>query len=88
MGFVYDPQLIEMTNGWDLAKRALQAYEERQGHMRVPRRFAIPKDDASWEKELWGIKLGYTVNAIRNNNYFEERRRELEEMGFDYSRQR
>jgi CRISPR/Cas system-associated protein Cas5 (RAMP superfamily) len=88
MGFDYDRQFIQMFYGWDLVKRALLAYKDRVGHMRVPSRFAIPKDDASWEKELWGIKLGNSVQNIRNRNNYEERREELETMGFDFSSQR
>jgi hypothetical protein len=86
MGFDYDPQLI--LYGWDLVERALQAYKERVGHLCVPRKFAIPNNDASWPKELWGMKLGNAVSHIRNDNHYEERRKELEAMGFDYSSQR
>jgi hypothetical protein len=87
MGFDYDSQLIKTSYGWDLVRRALQAYKGKHGHMRVPYKFRFINYDPSWPNVLWGIKLGYMVNRIRNANLYKERREELEEMGFDYGPQ-
>jgi hypothetical protein len=66
MGFDYDPQPIGY--GWDLVKRALQAYERIYEDLLVPASFTIPEGDASWERDLWGMKLGITVMSIRNRD--------------------
>ena len=50
MGFDYDPQPIGY--GWDLVKRALQAYERITGNLLVPFSFTIPEGDASWDPDM------------------------------------
>jgi hypothetical protein len=85
MGFDFDPQMKRY--GWDLINRALQVYKSKEGNLRVPNDFTIPKDDASWEPDLWGVKLGNTVITIRNKNAYSKFKQELEEMGFDFEHQ-
>jgi hypothetical protein len=85
MGFDYNLQ--PLGYGWDLVKRALQAYERIEGHLLVPKTFTIPEDDAMWEPDLWGMKLGFVVTNIRNSNQYAEHKAELEEMEFDFSPQ-
>jgi hypothetical protein len=80
MGFKYDRQQY----GWDLVKRALQAYEKKRGNLLVPYLFMIPLNSSSWHEDLWGIFLGSVVKNIRNDNEYGGHRAELEEMGFDY----
>jgi hypothetical protein len=70
-----------------MVKRALQAYERIYEDLLVPASFTIPEGDASWERDLWGMKLGITVMSIRNRDAYAELRPELEEMGFDYDPQ-
>jgi hypothetical protein len=72
--------------GWDLVKRALLAYKDREGDLLVPQGFIIPEED-EWEKILWGVKLGTAVNGIRNYNTYKQYRPELEKTGFDYDPQ-
>jgi hypothetical protein len=85
MGFEYEPQL--QRYGWEVVKRALLAYESNKGNLRVPRTFSIPVDDASWEQDLWGMKLGFVVYNIRNKNAYSNNKQELLAMGFDYLNQ-
>jgi Fe2+ transport system protein FeoA len=85
----YKQELEEMGfdfewHNWDLVKRALKAYKSKTGDLLVPYDFIIPAGDTSWEQDLWGMKLGKTVDSIRNKNHYSGYKQELEEMGFDY----
>ena len=53
-------------------------------NLEAPSSFVIPQDDESWPTKFWGIKLGRTLNNIRNNGAFSEYRNELEGMGFNF----
>ena len=85
MGFDFDPQ--RAINGWEKVKHALLAYKSLYDDLLVPSGFVIPKD-ADWPEELWDLKLGNTVNSIRNQGIYSTNRAELEEMGFDFDPQR
>ena len=85
MGFDFDPQ--STAHGWENVKRALLAYKSLCRDLLVCQSFVIPKD-ADWPEDLWGMKLGLTVNNIRNNGAYSTYRAELEEMGFDFDPQR
>eukprot|EP00586_Coscinodiscus_wailesii_P020234 CAMPEP_0172499810 /NCGR_PEP_ID=MMETSP1066-20121228/131256_1 /TAXON_ID=671091 /ORGANISM="Coscinodiscus wailesii, Strain CCMP2513" /LENGTH=342 /DNA_ID=CAMNT_0013273743 /DNA_START=363 /DNA_END=1389 /DNA_ORIENTATION=- len=67
---------------------ALKRYKEVHGDLLVPQPFVIPGDDPErWpEEELWGLRLGARVNAIRSQGTFVKtnpgRREELTELGF------
>lgn len=47
------------------ALSALQTFKATHGHLRVPRTFVVPSDDASWPRPAWGYKLGAHVNQLR-----------------------
>jgi hypothetical protein len=66
-----------------VVRRALLA----TGDLLVPKAFTIPKDDASWAKDLWGVKLGKKVNSIRIRNAYSDYMQELDDMGFDFDPQ-
>ena len=85
MGFDFDPQSTG-RHGWENVKRALLAYKSLRSDLLVPQRFVIP-ENADWPEDLWGMKLGLTVNNIRNNGTYSAYRTELEEMGFDFDPQ-
>lgn len=46
----------------------------------VGRRFVVP-NKAPWPRHLWGLKLGYQLNNVRNNNHFKQHYDKLVEMG-------
>jgi hypothetical protein len=82
MGFVWD----EFEHRW--AKEvlpALHTYLDLNGHLRVPKSFAVP-EEAPWAKQCWGMKLGGPVSNIRSSEQFvkdrPERRQLLDDMGF------
>ena len=84
MGFDFNPQRI--VHGWENVKRALLKYKSLRGDLLVPYRFVIP-ENAHWPEDLWGMKLGVTVNNIRNKGIYSTHRAELEGMGFDFDSQ-
>ena len=84
MGFHFDSQ--STAHGWQNVKRALLAYKLLCCDLLVPVSFVIP-ENADWPEDLWGMKLGFSVNSIRNNGAYSTYRYELEEMGFDFDAQ-
>ena len=80
-GFEFDMHKLS----WEKARLALLQYKELEGDMNVPFRFVVPSD-GDWPEEMWGKKLGKSVNMIRTCGQYvrddEERRQWLEEQGF------
>ena len=70
---------------WADALLLLQTYKQENDHLEVPAAFVVPSTEP-WPEELWGTKLGKTVNHIRSRGTFvkdnEERRQILDELGF------
>jgi hypothetical protein len=77
----------EMERQWEVAKGVLAKYKQLHGDLEVPFRFVVPESE-EWREEMWGKKLGKTVNQIRTPKYFvrdsQERRQWLEEAGFRF----
>ena len=71
--------------GFDVIFSALTAFKNVRGHLKVHREFVVPQNDSAYPEKSWGMKLGYTVNCIRNNGYYAERRDQLEALGLDYN---
>ncbi len=46
--------------------------------------FIIPTNSSDFPEEFWEMKLGITVNTIRNNNAYADHKDELTALGFDY----
>ena len=65
---------------------ALAKYKEIFGDLLVPQPFVVPEGDANWPADLWGLRLGARVNAIRSQGTFvnaaPERKDELDALGF------
>jgi hypothetical protein len=71
---------------YEFFKRCCLKYKEIHGNLLVPQKLSIPWSE-SWPEEMWGVKLGSTVNLIRNNKRYSIHRDELIAIGFDYSKQ-
>lgn len=51
---------------WEhVALSALCAFQRSHGHLRVPRNFVVPENDATWPRAAWGYRLGAHVNQLR-----------------------
>lgn len=57
---------------FDMVYDALVIYKKLHGDLLVPQAFFVPSENNVWPEELWGLKLGVRVSAIRcqgNNTY-------------------
>jgi hypothetical protein len=85
IGFDFNPQ----TGGYKYKsiKSALLSYQELNGHMLVPRDFAVLSSDIRWPKETRGMRLGFVVGNIRSQISNTDHREDLESIGFDFNPQ-
>jgi hypothetical protein len=64
---------------------ALTIYKKLYNDLLVPQPFVVPKDP-KWPRDVWGVRLGARVNAIRSQGTFvnnsEKRRKLLTDLGF------
>ena len=89
MGFAYKrPSKVEpqsMSKRFERLFNALKMYKELYGTLDVPQHFIIP-EEAPWEEEVHGLRLGSRVNAIRSQGTFVKnnpsRREMLTDLGF------
>ena len=76
---------ISMSRRFERLVAALGAYRVVYGNLDVPQHFAVP-ESPDWPEEVWGLRLGSRVNAIRSQGTFVKnnpaRRELLSEMGF------
>lgn len=49
---------------FEVVYRTLVKYKELFGDLMVPQAFVVPKEEP-WDEDMWGLKLGARVNAIR-----------------------
>jgi len=65
---------------------ALATYKKMYGDLLVPQPFVVPSDTDQWPREVWGLRLGARVNAIRSQGTFVNttpfRKQELDDLGF------
>lgn len=68
---------------------ALANYRKLYGDLMVPQPFVVPSQTNRWPEDLWGIRLGARVNAIRSQgtfvNNYPDRRGQLDKLGFIWS---
>ncbi|KAF0690250.1 Aste57867_18347 [Aphanomyces stellatus] len=80
MGFIWDA--LEAT--WQRKLQALALYHARVGDLHMKREFVIPAQDPAWPMELWGLRLGMVVHNLRHTTLSDERRGQLDAMGFPW----
>lgn len=70
---------------WANVFLGLETYKKINGDLLIPQPFVIP-NEPEWPEQVWGLRLGARVNAIRSQNTFiknnPERREMLVELGF------
>lgn len=68
---------------------ALKRYREIHGDLLVPQPFVVPSKSNDWAEDLWGLRLGARVNAIRSQGTFvgnnPDRKKLLDDLGFVWS---
>lgn len=67
---------------------ALQTYKKIYGDLLVPQPFTVPEEEP-WTEDIWGLRLGARVNAIRSQGTFvnsnPDRLQLLDDLGFSWS---
>jgi hypothetical protein len=84
MGFDFSDR--KSRYDWASIRLALRTFEDIHGHMNVPRKYDLPRDDPRWPEQTWGIKLGNVVSVIRIRGCYKAHHDELKEMGFVFER--
>lgn len=86
LGFQFDGKVAANDARFNRVYTGLVRYKEINGDLLVPQPFVIPENDDQWEEDLWGLRLGARVNAIRSQGTFiktdPSRKTLLDELGF------
>ena len=90
LGFVWEEtgRALYAKKRFELIFQALEVYKTLHGDLLVPQAFVVPKDTSDWPEELWDLKLGARVNAMRSQGTLvsnsPDRRARLDEIGFTW----
>jgi len=86
LGLELDGKVAANSARYKLVYDTLVRYKEIYGDLLVPQPFIVPQESSEWKEEMWGLRLGARVNAIRSQGTFvntePSRRDELTELGF------
>ena len=97
LGFVWDAHELAFLRVYralkhfrKLEKAKLVGTAREYRILRVPSKFVVPMgEEQGWPEDLWGLQLGAKCAAIRQKELYvknnPERRRALEELGFQWS---
>ncbi|KAG9404843.1 hypothetical protein AC1031_005054 [Aphanomyces cochlioides] len=80
LDFPWAGQRLKST--WSDKLTALQTFKQIHGHLLVPRTFHVPSNDPAWPANTWEIHLGVLVNNLRTRDQPEDRRAQLDALGF------
>ena len=73
---------------FDAVYRTLQRYKALNGHLKIPIEFIVPATE-NWEKEMWGLLLGYKALGIKDKGYYingdDRKRQMLVDLGFEFN---
>lgn len=87
LGLIFgdSPKVLLSKKKFDLLFQGLLFYRSVFGDLQVPETYVVPSEDP-WPEQLWGIRLGSRVHAIRTHGTlianFPERREMLASIGF------
>ena len=88
LGFEFDGKAAANDQRYQKVYDALKCYKELNGDLYVPQPYVVPDGDKDWPEDLWGLRLGARVNAIRSQGTFvrtnPDRKVELDELGFEW----
>uniref|UniRef100_A0A7S4SEJ8 Helicase-associated domain-containing protein n=1 Tax=Ditylum brightwellii TaxID=49249 RepID=A0A7S4SEJ8_9STRA len=87
IGFEFDGKVAANDARYKKVYDALVRYKEINGDLLIPQPFVVPENN-DWSEEMWGLRLGARVNAIRSQGTFVKtnpaRKEELDELGFEW----
>jgi hypothetical protein len=77
-----------VNDTWTTNLLALKTYREIYGHVRVPKRFVVPRDDLRWPIDTRGRKIGNFVRCLRQRQgrLSQHQVNALDELGFAWGR--
>lgn len=88
IGFQFDGKVAANDARFNNVYEALVRYKELNGDLLVPQPFVIPDKNSDWPEQMWGLRLGARVNAIRSQGTFVKtnpsRREQLDKLGFEW----
>lgn len=88
IGFEFDGKVAANDARFNNVFDALVRYKELNGDLLVPQPFVIPDKSDDWPEQMWGLRLGARVNAIRSQGTFVKtnpaRRERLDKLGFEW----
>jgi hypothetical protein len=88
IGFEFDGKAAANDSRFNTVFDALVRYKELNGDLLVPQPFIVPEGSDEWSEELWGLRLGARVNAIRSQGTFVKtdpaRKQMLDDIGFEW----
>jgi hypothetical protein len=64
--------------------KALSDYKAVHGDVLVPAKFVVPRGDAAYSFNAWGLKLGWNLQTIRLGGCYSEHRDRLEALGVNF----
>jgi len=70
--------------GFATTYAAFKVYKEKNGDLRIPKNFIVPENDPDYPPDAWGLKLGNSLQSIRNHGVFSDHKDELMDLGFVY----
>lgn len=86
LGLELDGKVAANSARYKLVYDALVRYKEIFGDLYVPQPFVVPQKTEDWPEDMWGLRLGARVNAIRSQGTFvntePSRKEELTALGF------
>ncbi|CAK4080710.1 unnamed protein product [Aphanomyces euteiches] len=71
-----------LKSSWSDKLTALETFKQIHGHLVVPRTFHVPSNDPEWPGNTWEIHLGVLVNNLRTREQPDDRRLQLDALGF------
>jgi hypothetical protein len=86
LGFRMDAKSASNDLRYQKVYDALVRYKDLYGDLLVPQPFTVPENSDQWPEDVWGLRLGARVNAIRSQGTFVKadplRKEELDDLGF------
>jgi hypothetical protein len=84
LGLSFD---VEKNQKWDFLTQiypVLEAYKAIHGDLLVSKGFIVPKGDANYSNDVWGMKLGSIVCTIRNKGVYVQYKERLTALGLNF----
>jgi hypothetical protein len=82
LGVDLGPQ--KASHDFERVFKALSDFKAVHGDVVVPLKFVVPRGDAAYSDNAWGLNLGRNLQFIRLEGYYSEHRDRLEALGVNF----